>query len=317
LIAKRWVWAGKLILGIALVAALLLAVGDLSALGSALSKVTWKWVVILIGIAVLMIMLSAMKWQLFLRRAGAEKGVWQLCRLYLVGYFVNLVMPSYVGGDVVRSFYAAGPGGRNNALSATFLERYTGLVMMVVMALASILVGANVTSQIRWMVVGVAVILFTGSLVAFLVPIRRWAHDRSVIGRVATKAERFQEACRFGLSDPKLVGSAGLLSLVFHLFTVVNTLAVAWSIGWQTTDFWGLCAVVPLILLIGAIPISPQGLGIQEGAFFFFLQGVGASGEQALAVALVLRAKGYFLALCGAGVFLFEKPDRSVSGTEA
>jgi uncharacterized protein (TIRG00374 family) len=314
---KNLIWGVKLLLGVGVLAALLYVVGDLSTLARALSQITWEWVVILIGIAALMIWVSALKWQLFLRRVGTEKGIWQLCRLYLVGYFVNLVMPSYVGGDVVRSYYAAGPGLRSQALSATFLERYTGLVMMVAMALTSIVAGAAVTPQIQWMVVGVGALLLTGSLVAFFMPIRRWAHDGSVIGRFVTKAERFQEACRFGLKDPQLVFSAGILSLLFHLLTVVNTLAVAWSIGWQTIDFWGLCAVVPLILLVGAIPLSPQGLGIQEGAFFFFLQGVGASGDQALALALVLRAKGYFLAMCGGMIFLYEKPDQTPAGPTA
>ena len=74
---------------------------------------------------------------------------------------------------------------------------------------------------------------------------------------------------------------------------------VGHAVGWEEIPWGDLFVVVPLILLIGAVPVSPQGLGIQEGAFVFFLSGVGASSGQAMAIALVLRAKSYLLAAVG------------------
>jgi uncharacterized protein (TIRG00374 family) len=108
------------------------------------------------------------------------------------------------------------------------------------------------------------------------------------------------EALRWGLSDRSLLVKVGLLSFLFHILTVVNTVAVASAVGWTTAPWADLFVVVPLILLVGAVPISPQGLGLQEGAFVFFLHSVGASTGEALAIALVLRAKSYVLALFGA-----------------
>jgi uncharacterized membrane protein YbhN (UPF0104 family) len=94
------------------------------------------------------------------------------------------------------------------------------------------------------------------------------------------------------------------LSFMFHVMTIVNTVAVARAVGWDGAPWGELFVVVPLILLVGAVPVSPQGLGIQEGAFVFFLQAAGASSAQALAVALVLRAKSYALALVGGVLWL-------------
>jgi uncharacterized membrane protein YbhN (UPF0104 family) len=118
------------------------------------------------------------------------------------------------------------------------------------------------------------------------------------------KLARLQEGVQWGLSDRPLLIRAGILSLIFHLLTIVNTAAVAHAVGWHAVPWSDLLVVVPLILLVGAIPISPQGLGIQEGAFLFFLHSVGATSGQALAVALVLRAKSYVLALCGGLLWL-------------
>ncbi len=61
--------------------------------------------------------------------------------------------------------------------------------------------------------------------------------------------------------------------------------------------------VLPIVLLIGAVPITPNGLGLQEGAYFFFLQQLGATPDQAVAISLALRAKAYLLAVIGAGIW--------------
>jgi uncharacterized protein (TIRG00374 family) len=115
------------------------------------------------------------------------------------------------------------------------------------------------------------------------------------------------EGLVLGMRDKKLLQKVLLLSFVFHLLTIVNTAAVGYAVGWTDIPWRGLLVVVPLILLVGAVPISPQGLGIQEGAFVFFLHSVGATTGQALAIAVVLRAKSYLLALCGALVWWIRK----------
>jgi uncharacterized membrane protein YbhN (UPF0104 family) len=104
----------------------------------------------------------------------------------------------------------------------------------------------------------------------------------------------------------KLVrGRSGLLfttlalSFLFHLIAVLNTAVAAWAVGWVNVPLIELCVVVPLILIVGAIPVAPAGLGIQEGAFYFFLTGIGATPAQALMVGLVLRAKTYLLGVIG------------------
>jgi uncharacterized membrane protein YbhN (UPF0104 family) len=94
------------------------------------------------------------------------------------------------------------------------------------------------------------------------------------------------------------------LSFLFHLLTVVNTYAAGWAIGWESPNFGGLFVVVPLILLVSMIPITPSGLGLTEGAFVFFLQRVGATEVEGLGVALVLRAKVVIIAAVGGLLWL-------------
>jgi len=301
--SRSFATATRALLGI-LLTALLLSFFDLQGCITALSDVTGWDLCIIFAISFALVLVSVLKWRLFLERLGMSASVTHLFRLYLVGYFVNLIMPSALGGDVVRSLYVGKDIDKVRAMSATLLERYTGFIAMVVMGFVAVwfapAVSAEITTAtvvIGFVAFALTVVLLTGRLV--------WL---SQLLRVPTKFHsklvRMQEGFTWGLSDAKLLSQAGILSLAFHLLTIVNTAAVAHAVGWHEAPWGDLFVVVPLILLVGAIPVSPQGLGIQEGAFLYFLHAVGATTGQALAVALLLRAKSYVLALFGGILWL-------------
>lgn len=305
----------RLILGI-LAIVILLYVIDVHTVVAALRDIRLIDLVYLLVLSIALVLVSVMKWRAFLERLGIQASIPHLFRLYLVGYFVNLIMPSSLGGDVVRSIYVGNNVDKVRAVSATLLERYTGLLAMVFMSLIAVFFAPQVTTQVRTLtfVVGFAtlaltVALLTGQLVRLSALLR-------VPLKIHTKLERLQEGLHWGLSDRALLIRAAVLSISFHLLTIVNTAAVGHAVGWETIPWSDLLVVVPLILLVGAIPVSPQGLGIQEGAFLFFLHSVGATTGQALAIGLVLRAKSYVLAAVGGVMWLGLSKSRAAEPEE-
>ncbi|MFO0417351.1 MAG: YbhN family protein [Pseudomonadota bacterium] len=294
----------RVVLGLALLIGVIYLVkwGELLA---ALREVSLLDIGVLALISVLLVWVSVVKWRLFLRRLGISTGTWRLSGLYLVGYFVNIFTPSFIGGDVVRSMALGGGVDRARAVSATFLERYSGIVAMLAMALVASLSSSLVTPQIRIFTVAAALGCAVGTWFLLSPALGRCLKLLPLPQRVSQIMDRIQQGLRWGVADRSLLARALLLSVVFHLLTVVNTAAVGWAVGWRDIPWQGLMVVVPLILLVGALPVSPQGLGIQEGAFVFFLSAIGATASQALAIALVLRAKSYILALCGGVVWFF------------
>ena len=291
------------ILGLAAIAILLYVI-DVHTVVAALRDIRSIDLGYLLLLSIALIFVSVMKWRAFLERLGIQASIPHLFRLYLVGYFVNLIMPSSLGGDVVRSIYVGNKADKVRAVSATLLERYTGLLAMVFMSLIAVLFAPQVTTQVRTLTflvgfgtLALTVALLTGQLLRLSALLR-------VPAKIHLKLERLQEGLHWGLSDRGLLIKAAVLSISFHLLTIVNTAAVGHAVGWETIPWGDLLVVVPLILLVGAIPISPQGLGIQEGAFLFFLHSVGATTGQALAIGLVLRAKSYVLAAVGGVLWL-------------
>lgn len=272
---------------------------DVNALWAALSQLTMETLLYLFLLAALLIYVSALKWQLFLEALGAPVSVLHLSRLYMVGYFINLIVPSYLGGDALRSWYAGKKVGQHEAATATILERYTGFVAMVFLGCVFVWFVDSVTVQIRLAMLCVALGLVTITAIALsprlLKLLSRLPQLRSIVKHI----EKVQAGFHLAKKDKSLLLKAMALSFLFHTATVVNTIAAAYAVGWYNPPMGDLFVVLPLILLIGAIPIAPSGLGIQEGAFMFFLTGLGATPAQALGVGVVLRAKAYVVALFG------------------
>lgn len=277
----------------------------------ALRSVSVRDVLLLASISAALIAVSAVKWQAFLLNLGVRRRFIELFSLYLVGYFVNTFSPSFIGGDVVRSVMAGRKIDRARALAGTFLERYTGILSMLVMALCASFIGATVANQVFNLIIFAALgfVCLTISIATgwHMVLVRRVPISKRILGSL----EVFQDGLALGLRNKSLFFNSMWLSLVFHFLTIVNTAVVSEAIGWSSYTWSGLATVVPLILIVGAIPISPQGLGIQEGAFVYFLGQVGASPAEALAVAMVLRAKSLVLAVLGWLVVLRRPTDYS------
>ena len=270
---------------------------------SIVSKSNPVLLVYLFSISFLLIYISALKWKVFLEVGGQSVSILRLFTLYHVGYFANLLLPSFLGGDALRSFHIAKQVGMQKAFAATFLERYTGFAAMLILGLVFMFFSDVLSSEIKLFIVlanlalaiGTAMLLWKGSVSLFC--------KFPFISRFEKRLSGFQDALRFAITHKKVFFISMSLSLLFHCVTVVNTLAAAWVMNWWNAPVFELFVVLPVILLIAALPVTPSGLGLQEGAFFILLQAVGASPEAALGVALLLRAKAYILGLIGGLIY--------------
>lgn len=284
---------------------------------SALSEVSLAGFCLLMLLSFVMIAVSAAKWHFFIDSLGQRVNFFKLYQFYLLGYFINIFLPSYIGGDALRSYYVGRAVGQNQAFSATILERVTGLLAMLLLAILAVCLQSDlIDSETARIVVIFASVVLIAFFVFFLLGKK---HSSALLYRLAELSfirkinflnKIFSLAARFFETLFSLkINLKGLtvicfLSLFFHCLTVVNTYYAAVLVGWSNPPVRDLFIVLPIILIIAAMPITPAGLGVQEGVFFHYLQQLGASPAQALAVALLLRAKTIFLAFCGWLVWL-------------
>ncbi len=245
-----------------------------------LTETNWYYFLYLIVIGLVMIWVSALKWRLFIRASGNDAPLSYLFQLYTAGYFFNLFAPSFIAGDIARSVHLGKKiSTQSGAFSSTYLERLTGLIAMSMLGALSLLVGSPVTQGLELSIIAVAVLTTIISAVSYF------------------KLKGFFKEFKNGWS---LLGYSLFLSFCYHILTVYNTFIAARTIGWNTPDLSGLFIVVPLVLIVSMIPLTPSGLGVQEGAFMFLLNRIGATRSEALGVALILRAKVLLIGMFGA-----------------
>lgn len=305
----------RLLLAIVLLGGLFYYVGA-GELLAVFQKIEPLYLVYLLLLTVIMIWASCLKWRLFLRASGHEVPMLHLMNLYTVGYFFNTFTPSYVGGDIARSFHLGRYlKSQRDAFVSTFLERFTGLLAMSILGVLFVVLGAEATAGLSAAILSVGALALLLACACFCEPFGQWCFSLlrrvlrcfdkwTAVQKVLGLMEKVNDGMSFARSNPKLLLNALWLSLFFHFLTVVNTYVAARAIGWHDPSIGGLFIVVPLVLLISMAPLTPSGLGLQEGAFLFLLQRVGASHAQGLGVGLVLRAKVMLVAVLGGMLWL-------------
>lgn len=305
---NRWVVMGKLAVGLGLMTALVVR-ADITELLASLRSVNLWYLALMFALPHLMIVLSSVKWQMFLRELGLRLGLARLCGLYLIGTFFNNFLPTMIGGDTVR-IYALGrdTGNPSAAVAATFLERLTGFAALVSL-LPLVLLSDLVTTRfpaVRLLVPAVMVGFAAGvGLLLFprwrslLRPLRRIR----LMDRVFDFLARSRAAVAVAGRSLCTLAATYAMSLVFYVGASACVWAAARSLGAHVRMDY-LMATVPLVLATAMLPVSVNGLGITEAGFAIFLQLAGVPLPEAVGVGLLLRARMFVTAMIGGLVFL-------------
>jgi hypothetical protein len=218
----------------------------------------------------------------------------------MVGYLYNHVLPTTVGGDVVRAFVLGKQTGRPaTALASVFLERFTGLTALIVVALATFpfgvqaLHGGPIGGALALVVLGYFVLLWAILDVRLLRLVQAWV--RLPVVRKLTKLHDAIDSYR---DKGRVLLACMVLSAIFYIGAAVNVLVTARAFRADLGPVAALL-VTPVILIVSMFPISIGGLGLSEGAYVFALGVYGLSPAAGLSTALLIRLKGMLTGLAG------------------
>lgn len=260
-----------------------------------------------VALTALAIVLSALRWQQVLLALGLPTGLRRLVPLYFAGQFVSNVLPTTVGGDVLRvSRLSRDNGETADTFASVVLERLTGWLVLPLITLFGLAInpGLRVLGQATLLALAVA----AGTLAA-LVGVLVLADHRAFGGRftAAQGWRRFVGAVHLGLERLRRhpVSALGVIvvGLAYQLVLCVAALLVAEALGISDMGLTPLLAFFPAVLIAQVLPIGIAGLGIREGAFVIFLTPLGVPPEQAIALGLVLYLVNLAVSLIGVPSF--------------
>ena len=251
------------------------------------------------------VVLSAWRWQRVLLLFDVHVGIAALFSHYVVGLLVGNVLPSTIGGDVVRVARASNTvGSPTVSFGSVVLERLTGFVALPLLVFAGFAIRPSLVHHTHaWIALLVAVLTLT-LLAVILILV---GHPR-LAGRYAERENwsRFIGAVHIGVErlrrDPRQIVPVLGTALLFQISQVLM-----FGLIFRALDLHVPVAAVvafgPAVLMLQVLPISFSGLGVREGALVLFLHSFHVSNAQAFAAGLLWWGCMIAVSMLGAPAF--------------
>lgn len=271
------------------VIAFLVARADLRRIGEVMGDarpayIAGAFVVIVVGIVV-----SAVRWQAYLKPLHLTLPVPTLFRLYFVGVFFNAFLPTGIGGDAYKAIrLRRGPGTLAAAFASVFLDRYAGAVGLALIGMSAAIVrlAAGDTSRVVLLslLLSAAMLGAAGVMVLFG---ERLLGGRLGRTRVGVRVRRMLRAFETGARDPAANARGIGAGLAFQAAVLGYHVLLAEALGFGI-PVAALAALVVISSLATMIPVTINGLGFREGAYVWALGVYGIGHDAAFAFALLV-----------------------------
>jgi uncharacterized protein (TIRG00374 family) len=285
---------------------------DWHQVGDAFYRLHVEWWLAAAALYALTQLVSSLRWQLLARPLGFHLPLRRYLSIYYIGMFFNLVLPTSVGGDVVRAWYLDGKSGRRvDAFVSVIADRVSGVVILLLLALFALpFRPPAIPAWMTWAVLGMT----TGALFALL---SLYAFSRRQADRASFQSaeDEFAEgadkgwAARFRKLQMAMTSlhraifpnrQTFLLTTLLSLVVQLANVLVVWFIGHALhlsipTGYYLI--LVPTVTLLTLLPVSLNGMGVREGGTAILLAPLGVDTGTAMTLALLWFA-AYVLPSC-------------------
>jgi len=257
------------------------------------------------------LLLIALRWRRLMAAAGMDLPYAHIVRLTFLGSFFNMAMPGMVGGDLVKAYYAARRVGRTPVvLVSLFADRLSGLTALVLLACTAVAVawfgGLVDRAELRVPAL-LAAIAAAGvaAMVALLLSarLRRALHLQKLYERlpIARHIAAAGQAARAYRDAPSVMAGVLGIALLGHLAWITTVILVGRSLSIATP--WPRYFIyVPLIYIVGVVPLVPGGWGLLEKCYVLLFASATVGPTAALAMALLSRGVQLTCGLSGLAV---------------
>ncbi len=215
--------------------------------------------------------LGIKRWQILSNSLGMNVGFLHCAKLHFLGLFSSTFLTS-MGGDVVKAYYLV-EGQKRKSYLSVMLDRYIGLVVMVFVAsiTAFALPKDDFHNKLSYGIWGILLLLISGGIVGLvfsdLLAKFLKKYDKQDL---AEKLEEVNFLTKTFFTSLYIVVVSLILSVISQGFAILAVHQLSLAVG-AVVDASVMFVVVPIVLIISVIPLSPGGLGTREAAFVYLL----------------------------------------------
>ena len=264
---------------------------DVSKLKEILVTFNLKYLLLSLSLLLIGTWVSSLRWKTILETSGFSPSIKKLFTLYIQGYFFNNFLPTQMGGDVYKSI---GVGkdikDHSTALFSVFMDRFSGLVILLLVALF----GISSLFGFKGIIFSL-LILFVGLILYF-----------PVLNLFAKKIKffrKFKRASLLFLKDKKRGLLVLFYSLLVQVFSFSSTYALFLGLG-VVLPLWSVFAFMPIAAFSLLIP-SFNGFGTQELVYSYLFANVGVTSIVSITASLLIHIVRLIMSLLGGISLLF------------
>lgn len=252
-------------------------------------------------------LLTSFRWNVLLRAVNIRLSQARTFVLNMVGAFYNAFMPGTTGGDLIKAYDVSKQTPlRTAAVMSVIVDRGIGLFALIVIGGAMAAYQWDVPDCRR--VAKLSAIIIGGvvtSAIVFYTPIlRRMTGMNFLLARLPMQRQvrKAVHALEQYGRRPGLTLGALLMAFPVHFAGIMSASMAGHAFGLKLDNlyYW---SVVPVIILVGAIPISPQGAGVMEYFAVELTKRHGVTIGQAFALTMSIRLMQMLWNLTG-GIFV-------------
>jgi hypothetical protein len=224
--------------------------------------------------------IRAEKWKTLLKPIGIEMPFFSSLKIYLIGTFYGSVTPGRAG-EVSRSFFMGDK--KSKTIPTVIIDRVTDIICLLALSAISIVVFFN--SIMLTVILALLIIVFAACSVALL-------HKGAVsflfsLLKIGDEhRDDYLSTVEATVRDRRAVASAFGLTFCYY---AVNTLAF-WLIlrALSPTIDPVIALALPVIIIMGNVPISISGLGVRELVSVMVFSMFNSSAAYGFSASLVL-----------------------------
>lgn len=274
------------------------------------------------------IFLGAVKWQILVKAQEIDASLGDLLAFTLMALFFGNVLPTNIGGDVIRAYDLARvtKGRAEAAAISVVVDRLMGLFAFFAAAVVTAVMATFMLSQSRVLEqIEIATVIAASAFVALCAALfsRRLAKRFAALFEIgpakrvqpiALNVYRALQVYRFRY---RALALNVILSLCIVVVTAGVWFVVGRAVGITDVSFFTFLLFNPLIAFVLLIPISFNGLGAKEAAVVFFFSLVNVPNANALAMSLLFHVIVVVTSLPGGFVWFRKRRSASAHDYEA
>jgi glycosyltransferase 2 family protein len=270
-----------------------------------LTNIRFEW----FGLAILIFwaaqIVSALRCVYVARTLGGDLDLMSSIRAHFVGLWFNQVLPTGLGGDVVKIAILKNRIGLSIATRAVVIDRVSGLMILMFMLLIQLPLYAVYFRDLNWVVwiglvssISLSGVYVCAHLAGSVKERSHFPFGISHLIRVMADIWAFRKG--------RPLWEQFWSSLIVHLNGIVVFGLIGNSMGLNVVPILFLL-VVPIVFLVALLPFSFAGWGVREAGAMWIFSAIGIPKEGALGMSVGFGMLLLIAALPGLFAYVFEK----------